>query len=190
MPPSHVVACLGNPGARYNMTWHNAGFWVADILSGEAGVPFIDAGLFSVASIDSELELIKPMAFMNRSGSAVAAFLQAVDLDSDNLLVVCDDVNLPLGQLRLRRKGSSGGHNGLQDIIERLGTDAFSRLRMGIGPPPPSMELADFVLERIRLEQEEEASLMAHRAADCIVHYVRHGLSSAQEIYNRSDSQD
>ncbi len=185
MHSPRVIACLGNPGKKYTMTWHNAGFWVADILSREAGVPFVDAGLFSVATIEDGLQIIKPMAYMNRSGRAVAAFMDAEGLDPSDLLVVCDDVNLQLGRLRLRGSGSSGGHNGLQDVIDRLGTNEFPRLRMGIGPAPQSVDLADFVLGRVPSDMEEEASLMAHRAADCATLFARSGISAAQEIYNR-----
>ena len=181
-----VVACLGNPGDRYAMTWHNAGFWVADILSREAGVAFRNAGLFQVASLSDELEIIKPTLYMNRSGRAVDAFLGAKGLDPGSLLVVCDDFNLDLGRLRLRGSGSSGGHKGLEDIADRLGTQCFPRLRMGIGPPPSGADLADFVLDRVPGRLEEEASLMAHRAADCVRMYSEKGMNAAQEFYNRS----
>jgi peptidyl-tRNA hydrolase, PTH1 family len=180
-----VIACLGNPGERYSMTWHNAGFWVGDILSLEAGVVFSNAGLFSVASLSDTVDVIKPTVYMNRSGRAVSTFLESVGLEPASLLVVCDDVNLPLGRLRLRGSGSSGGHNGLKDIIRCLESEDFSRLRMGVGPPPSNRDLADYVLEKVPDKLEEEASLMANRAADCVRHYIDSGLSSAQELYNR-----
>jgi PTH1 family peptidyl-tRNA hydrolase len=181
-----VVACLGNPGERYRLTWHNAGFWVADILSREAGVDFRDAGLFLVATLPDGTDIIKPTVYMNRSGRSVDAFLGARGIPPDQLLVVCDDFNIDLGRLRLRGNGSSGGHNGLQDIIQNLGTEDFPRLRMGIGPPPGGADLAEFVLDRVPARQETDASLMAHRAADCVMHYIHHGLQSAQEIFNRN----
>ena len=179
-----LIACLGNPGLRYSMTWHNAGFWVADVLASEAGVSFLPAGLFAVAELDENLDLIKPSAFMNRSGAAVSEFLGLRGYSHDELLVVCDDVNLPIGTLRLRASGSHGGHNGLRDIIERLETEDFSRLRLGAGPPPGTTDLADYVLEKIPGSLEEEASLMAHRAADCVLMYIREGLEAAQSRYN------
>lgn len=180
-----MVACLGNPGDRYSMTWHNAGFWVADILSREAGVSFEDAGLFQVACLPGGQFLIKPTVYMNRSGRTVDAFLGARGLGAESLLVVCDDFNLDLGRLRLKAEGSSGGHNGLQDIIDRLGTQDFPRLRMGIGPPPRNRDMAEFVLDRVPSRLEDEASVMAHRAADCVRLYAEKGISPAQEIYNR-----
>jgi PTH1 family peptidyl-tRNA hydrolase len=181
-----VVACLGNPGKRYSMTWHNAGFWVADILTREAGVKFLDAGLFLVASLPGDRTIIKPTVYMNLSGRSVSAFMNAEELDPDRLLVVCDDFNLDLGRLRLKASGSSGGHNGLQSIIDCLGSEEFPRLRMGIGPAPEKTDLAAFVLDRVPSRLEEEASLMAHRAADCVVHCMTEGISSAQELYNRN----
>ncbi|OPL17627.1 MAG: hypothetical protein AVO35_09360 [Candidatus Aegiribacteria sp. MLS_C] len=185
MPVPLVVACLGNPGDRYVMTWHNAGFWVADILSRESGVRFEDAGLFQVACLPGGQFMIKPTVYMNRSGRAVNAFLGSRGLGPESLLVVCDDFNLDLGRLRLKAGGSSGGHNGLQDIIDRLGTEGFPRLRMGIGPPPTNMDTARFVLERVPPKLEDEASVMAHRAADCVSLYAEKGIMPAQEIYNR-----
>ncbi len=168
------------------MTWHNAGFWVADILAREAGVRFINAGLFNAAVILDGTDLIKPTVYMNRSGSAVAAFLDNRGYNPDELLVVCDDINLELGRLRLRDNGSHGGHNGLKSIIDSLGTELFPRLRLGIGPPPDGSEdLADYVLDTVPEKLEEEASVMAHNAADCILLYSNEGLSSAQERYNR-----
>lgn len=178
-----VIACLGNPGIKYGMTWHNAGFWVADILAREAGVRLVDAGLFLVGVLPGDVHLIKPNGFMNRSGTAVSQFLDAVGHSAEELLVVCDDVNLDLGWLRLRASGSAGGHNGLGDIISSLGTEDFSRLRLGVGPFPGG-ELADFVLSRVPKTSEEEASLMAHRAADCVTLACESGVTVAQERYN------
>ena len=179
------MACLGNPGEKYRMTWHNAGFWVADILALETGVHFINAGLFNAAVIPGGPDLIKPTVYMNRSGRAVAAFLDSKGYNSDELLVICDDINLELGRLRLRDNGSHGGHNGLKSIIDSLGTEQFSRLRLGIGPPPHGDDLADYVLDTVPQKLEEEASIMAHNASDCVSLYLTDGLTAAQERYNR-----
>lgn len=186
MSAPRLVACLGNPGDKYSMTWHNAGFWVADILAREAGVHFIDAGLFKVTVIPDGPDLIKPTVYMNRSGKAVAAFLDSRGYDAEELLVVCDDTNLDPGRLRLRNSGSHGGHNGLKSIIDSLGTDQFPRLRLGIGPAPGGADLADYVLDTVPEKLEEEVSVMAHNAADCVLLYVKEGLAPAQEKYNRN----
>ncbi|MCD4702552.1 MAG: aminoacyl-tRNA hydrolase [Candidatus Aegiribacteria sp.] len=188
MSVPRLVACLGNPGEKYKITWHNAGFWVADILAREAGVHFINAGLFNASVIPEGPDLIKPTVYMNRSGKAVAAFLDSRGYNADELLVVCDDTNLELGRLRLRDSGSHGGHNGLKSIIDSLGTESFSRLRLGIGPPPSGDDLADYVLDKVPEKLEEEASVMAHKAADCVMLYLTEGLTSAQERYNRKQN--
>ncbi len=185
MTGPRLALCLGNPGGKYSLTWHNAGFWVADVLAREAGVSLVNAGLFSAAVLPSGLEVARPMTFMNESGRAASVLLRIRDLGPGDILVVCDDVNLPLGRLRLREGGSAGGHKGLGSIIACLGTDAFARLRLGVGPGPDSGDLADFVLSRVPGDQEEEASLMAHRAADCVCRAFEEGIAAAQEIYNR-----
>jgi PTH1 family peptidyl-tRNA hydrolase len=167
------------------MTWHNAGFWVADLLASEAGVSFTPAGLFEVAELAGGTDLLKPSTYMNRSGTAVREFLGIRGYGTDRLLVVCDDVNLPLGTLRLRAGGSDGGHNGLRDVICRLETEDFARLRLGVGPPPPTGDLADYVLEKIPASLEDEASLMAGRAADCVMMFLEEGIEPAQALYNR-----
>jgi PTH1 family peptidyl-tRNA hydrolase len=167
------------------MTWHNAGFWVADLMASEAGISFTRAGLFEVAELGDEVELLKPSTYMNSSGSAVREFLGIRGYGPENLLVVCDDVNLDLGVLRLRASGSHGGHNGLRDVIEKLGTGDFARLRLGVGPPPPVDDLADFVLEKVPASREEDASLMVSRAADCVKTFLRNGMEPAQAEYNR-----
>lgn len=184
------VAGLGNPGDRYRMTWHNAGFWVADILAAEQGVSFTNAGLFEVAGLPSGFDVIKPCDFMNRSGAAVRVYLEHVGCDPSSVLVVCDDANLPLGTLRLRGSGSHGGHKGLRSIIEKLGTDAFPRLRLGIGSPPGGVGLREYVLTRVPAALQAEASRMANRAAECVMCYADRGLEAAQNIYNRRETEE
>ncbi len=184
------MACLGNPGPRYAMTWHNAGFWTADILAREAGSAFRDAGLFMVAEVSPSTSVVKPMVYMNRSGRAVGAFLDALGAGPDELLVVCDDIALDLGRMRLRAAGSSGGHNGLGSIIEVLGTDSFARLRLGVGPAPEEVDLAEYVLSRVPGRLEEEAAVMAHRGADCVSMVMEGEFGRAQEMYNRRPDPD
>jgi len=185
-PDIGIILCLGNPGIKYSLTWHNAGFWVADILARESGVSFKRSGAFDIAYLPGGIYLVKPSTFMNESGRAAGAILTARQLDPENMLVVCDDVNLQVGTLRLRASGSAGGQNGLKDIIDVLGTQDFPRLRMGIGPKPERIELASYVLSRVPKQKQELASLTAHRAADCVIEVVRNGIESAQGIYNGS----
>lgn len=167
------------------MTWHNAGFWVADIMAREAGISFINAGLFMAAVLPHGVDIIKPMGFMNRSGEAVAAFLDYKGLDAADLLVVCDDLNLQLGRLRLRDRGTHGGHKGLQNIIKCLDTVDFPRLRLGIGMSSIGPDLAAYVLRKVPEKLEEEVSVMAHRAADCVTTAIREGIEAAQQRFNQ-----
>lgn len=185
MARPRLVLCLGNPGPRYSLTWHNAGFWVADALAREAGVSLTEAGLFSAVELPCGLEIAKPSTYMNESGRAAAVLLRIRDLSPESLLVVCDDVNLPLGRLRLREKGSAGGHNGLGSVISSIGTESFPRLRLGVGPGPGAADLADFVLSRVPRRLEEEAAVMACRGADCVMKAFTEAYSAAQDAYNR-----
>ncbi|MBD3371027.1 aminoacyl-tRNA hydrolase [Candidatus Fermentibacteria bacterium] len=185
MPARSVVTCLGNPGLRYRLTWHNAGFWVTDILAREYSLELVNAGAFEISHLPRDRILARPTTYMNRSGKAVKALLEAVQAGPEHLLVVCDDVNLPLGRLRLRAEGSDGGHKGLRSLIGELDTEDFARLRMGIGPLPPGADLTEFVLQRIPEELEESASEMACRAADCVRCVLYEGFRRAQTEYNR-----
>ncbi|MGM0628169.1 MAG: aminoacyl-tRNA hydrolase [Candidatus Fermentibacterota bacterium] len=190
MGTPRLVACLGNPGLRYSLTRHNAGFWAGDVLARRHGLSWDDAGLFSVAHLSRETLLMKPLNFMNRSGRSVSALMDSQGIEPAEILVVSDDVNLELGRLRLKTSGSHGGHNGLRSVIRQLGTSDFPRLRMGVGPPPPVADLAEFVLERLPRELEEEAAIMAHRAADCVESILESGYNTAQTEYNRWDAGD
>ena len=185
-PDIGIVLCLGNPGMKYSLTWHNAGFWVADILARESGVSMKRAGAFDIAYLPGGTNLVKPSTYMNECGRAAGAVLTARQLDPENMLVVCDDVNLPVGTLRLRSSGSAGGQNGLKDIIDVLGTQEFPRLRLGIGPKPEQMDLAKYVLSKVPKQKQDLASVTAHRAADCVLEVIRNGVQAAQSIYNGS----
>lgn len=190
MPGFRLAVCLGNPGPKYQLTWHNAGFWVADVLAREAGVSFTEAGLFSAVTLPCGLEVAKPSTWMNESGRAASTLLRLRDLSPEELLLVCDDVNLPVGRIRLRTGGSAGGQKGLASVIASLGTDCFPRLRLGIGPAPAGEPLEDYVLSRVPGSLQEEASLMAHRAADCVMKAWSEGIPAAQEAYNRPSPGD
>lgn len=152
-----LIIGLGNPGARYLPTRHNLGFRVLDRLAektGAAGFREKENALVCRAGLPGiELLLAKPTTYVNNSGAAVLALLVREGLDPGRLLVVCDDLSIPFGEFRLRGQGSSGGHNGLQSIIDRIGPD-FARLRIGIGPAPEGVDWADFVLSPFSPEEE------------------------------------
>ncbi len=190
MAAKRLIVGLGNPGAEYEGTRHNIGFAVVDALAEREGIRLsrepgnVFAGRGSLRG--RAVELAKPQTFMNRSGSAVQALLGRLGLKPDAMLVVFDDLNLPVGTVRIRQQGSAGGHNGVQDIIDRLGTDAFPRLRIGIGNSYPRGRQADFVLSPFSQPERlvmEEALLQAVDAAGA---FVIDGLIAAMNRFNRT----
>ena len=188
-----VIAGLGNPGLRYAHTRHNLGFWVIDGLSQRLGIPLtkhkFGAKLGEGRVRDQRVILIKPQTFMNRSGQAVGDLMDFYQLDLKSLLVVYDDLDLAPGYLRIKGSGSAGGHRGMADIIARLGSDSFPRLRVGIGQPPPFLRAADYVLQGIDGAERkilEEASQKAEEAAEMWLH---EDLLTVMNHYNRRQLQ-
>lgn len=185
-----LVLCLGNPGPRYLATRHNVGFMVADELARRAGVGFTPGrGEYWKAEIDAAgqpLTLVKPVTFMNHSGLAALQALAASGSDAESMLVVIDDIALPLGSLRLRATGSDGGHNGLGSVIAALGSDRIPRLRCGIRPevPPPAESLAEFVLSPFAPGEREAVSSMIVRAADAVSETATSGIQRAMARFN------
>lgn len=166
--PIQLVVGLGNPGAEYVMTRHNAGFWFVDALARAHGGRFSHERKYSgdvcrLAIDEREVRLLKPTTFMNRSGQAVQALAAYLKVPTEAILVVHDELDLPLGTVRLKQGGGAGGHNGLKDIIARLG-EGFMRLRIGIGKPVVTQDTIDYVLERAG-ETEENAIMEAVGAA-------------------------
>lgn len=159
-PITHLIVGLGNPGKEYLFTRHNAGFLTVDYLSEKLGVK-VDRAKFKAlvgeAKIGGKRALImKPQTYMNLSGEAVREAADFYKIAPENIIVICDDINLAPGKMRIRKKGSDGGQKGLRSIIEQLGTDGFPRVRMGVGAKPhPDYELADWVLSEFRGEDKE-----------------------------------
>ena len=156
-----AIIGLGNPGAEYDATRHNAGFWLVDAIARSAHTELRPEkkflGLYAKARVgDHELHLLNPTTFMNRSGAAVAALTQFFKLTPDNLLVAHDELDLPPGQSRYKTGGGHGGHNGLRDTIAHLGTNDFQRLRLGIGHPGDSRKVTGFVLGRLGKQETEQ----------------------------------
>jgi PTH1 family peptidyl-tRNA hydrolase len=187
-----VICGLGNPGDRYRATRHNVGFRVVDLLADRWGLT--GAGRVKEGSARLEVQrpdpigsvmLVKPMRFMNQSGSALRAALRQTDADpAADLLVVTDDIDLELGRIRLRRSGSAGGHNGLRDIIAALGTDDFSRLRVGISR---SGEAVDHVLATFKPGERTLATETVAVAADAAERWLRDGIDAAMNEFNGID---
>ena len=182
-----MIVGLGNPGERYAATRHNAGFLAIDVLAARAGAVgrvLEDAWLADARLGELELCLAKPLAYMNRSGEPVARLLAELGKAPADLVVVLDDVALPLGTIRVRERGSAGGHNGLRSIVEALGTEEFPRVRIGVRQGELPQELADYVLAEVAAEDEPLFRESVSRAADAVVCLVQEGAAAAMSRFN------
>jgi peptidyl-tRNA hydrolase, PTH1 family len=182
-----LIVGLGNPGAEYEWTRHNAGFLVVDELARRGGrsvrTPECQSLTARVRIGGEDALLVKPQTFMNLSGVAVAALKTKHDV-TEAPLVVSDDIALPFGGLRIRREGSAGGHNGLKSIIEKLGHQNFPRLRFGIAPEHPVREVKRFVLEEFSRAEREALDELVGRAADAVETILTRGIAEAMSKYN------
>ena len=186
---SWLLVFLGNPGPKYDCTRHNAGFMAGDALAKKLGVSVNRArfkALTATAEIGGEkVLLMKPQTYMNLSGEAVGEAARFYKIPPEHVIVVSDEISLPLGKLRVRMKGSAGGHNGLKSIIAALGSDAFPRVRIGVGAPPhPDYDMADWVLSVFRNQDLEDMLAAADRAADAVTCYVSNGPERAMNRFN------
>src|SRR5215212_7289793 len=172
-----LIVGLGNIGRKYEKTRHNIGFEVLDALAarcpGASAKEKFDGRLMDATIAGERVLLLWPYTLMNRSGQSVSAAADFYQLEPADLLVVCDDFNLPLGKLRFRSEGSAGGQKGLDDIIKRLGADEFSRLRIGIGPVPDSWDPADFVLGKFGASERRIVDETIDRAVDAVECWVK-----------------
>jgi PTH1 family peptidyl-tRNA hydrolase len=186
--PPYLIVGLGNPGREYRQNRHNVGFMLMDRLAERLKVSFSrleSKALVTKADYEGKrLILVKPQTFMNLSGQAAGALLRFYKVPLENLLVAYDDVDLPLGALRLRPDGGSAGQKGMGSIIERLGTQAFPRLRIGIGRPPGRMDAAAYVLQDFSSAEEKELLLALERGVDAVLVFVTHSLEIAMNQYN------
>jgi PTH1 family peptidyl-tRNA hydrolase len=184
-----LIVGLGNPDLQYRGTRHNVGFEVVESLAERLGATGrwrrdFSSELLEVADGQQRLLLVKPQTYMNRSGLAVAGLVNFFQVPLADLLVVCDDLNLPLGQLRLRAQGSHGGHKGLLDIQRQLGTTTYPRLRIGIGSPPAGQDAADYVLQKFRQEERPIIQEAIDRATEAVMVWVREGIEAAMNRFN------
>ena len=188
----HVVFGIGNPGPKYRDTRHNLGFAVVERLA-RAGsrtlrrfrdLPAAGTGVW----VDRQpVLLVEPLTYVNRCGPVLEAICRLERVPLEKVMVVVDDVNLPLGRLRLRGRGSDGGHNGLRSIVTALGTEEVARLRLGVGAPPSSDVRSEYVLEPFAPEERRSAGRLVGRAARTVVVWVREGAAAAMEQANRRD---
>jgi PTH1 family peptidyl-tRNA hydrolase len=189
-----LIAGLGNPGRDYEGTRHNLGFEVVDLLSRRWSLP-LDGSKFDArfgkgrAGEGGSVVLLEPMTFMNRSGRSVAAAMRFFKVEPEQLIVVYDDLALEVGQIRLRTRGSAGGHKGLADIIQRLGAREVPRVRVGIGSPPAPWAGRDYVLARPTRDEREALDEAVDRSADAIELWMREGAVAAMNRYNQAASE-
>lgn len=184
-----LIVGLGNPGRQYEHTRHNAGFDVMDALAEKYNISISESGhkaLFGKGMIGGQkVILAKPQTFMNLSGESVAELLHYYKIDpEEELLVIFDDISLAPGNIRIRKKGSAGGHNGIKNIIAHLGTQEFPRIKVGVGAKPPKMDLADYVLSRFGAEEQKIMDEAFGEAAEAAVMMMTTGAERAMNHYN------
>ena len=184
-----LLVCLGNPGDPYENTRHNVGFQVADEIAARKDVPVqrlkFRALTNTVELGGAKVLLMKPVTYMNLSGEAVRQAVDFYKIPPERVLVVSDDVALPPGRLRIRKGGSAGGHNGLKNLIQHLGTDQFPRVRVGVGEKPhPDYDMADWVLGKLQGEDKRAVDAAVKRAADAVECLIREGPDRAMSRYN------
>lgn len=188
-PIDRLIVGIGNPGPEYAQTRHNVGFRVVDLLAKQLGVKREEAkfkGIFASAKLDDlTIGLLKPLTYVNLSGQSVREVVNRLNLAPEQILVVLDDAQLPLGKLRLRAKGSSGGHKGLQSIIDALQTENIPRLRIGIGSPPEGVDMAAYVLSPFEPEEEAIIAETVKIAAEAAKIWAKEGVEVAMQRFNR-----
>ena len=184
---SYLIAGLGNIGSEYAGTRHNIGFMILDAWAQASNILFSTERYGDVATVKEkgrEFYLLKPSTYMNLSGNAVRFWLQKLDIPVENLMVICDDINLPFGTTRLRKAGSDGGHNGLKNIQEMIGTQEYARIRIGIGNDFSQGEQVDFVLGRISEEEKKIVSELSGKVIAGIKDFSTIGPDRAMNILN------
>jgi PTH1 family peptidyl-tRNA hydrolase len=185
-----AIVGLGNPGSKYAGTRHNVGFDVVDELARRGSIGFESAPAEALIAKwrrpDDQVLLVKPLTFMNLSGQAVGELARYFKIEIADLLIVVDEVQLPLGKLRARQRGSAGGHNGLKSLIAHLGEE-FARLRVGVGRGGDQRNLADHVLSRFEKDERDEVERMTARAADASEMFIASGIAAVMNGYNGGD---
>ena len=180
---------MGNPGTKYEQTRHNAGYMAAAAFEKLNSVKINKLRFHSMTGTcrisGEKVFLMKPLTYMNLSGNAVHEAAAFYKIPTERILVISDDISLPIGKLRVRRSGSAGGHNGLKDIIAKCGSDDFPRIKMGVGSPPnPEYDVADWVLSTLKGSDAEEMRKSADRAARAIEAVIKYGVDEAMNEYN------
>ena len=185
----YLVAGLGNPGAQYERTRHNLGFRVIDVLADNLKTALSEhenQALWGEASLSGErIVLVKPLTFVNLSGQCIKALLKEFSIVPQELIVIHDDLDLHLGEIRLKGRGGSGGHKGVESIVASLGTENFARVRLGIGRPPGRQDPADYVLRPFTKRQQEQVDFILGEAAQAVISIIKYGLEKAMNVFNK-----
>ena len=185
----YIIAGLGNPGGKYENTRHNVGFHVIDTLADRMGIRVDEKKHFALCGkgilAGERVVLLKPQTYMNNSGQSLRAAADFYKVEPEQIIVISDDIDLEQGQLRIRLKGSAGGHNGLKSIIQHLGSQDFPRVRVGIGGKPEGWDLADYVLGQLKGNDAEAMQNAYHTAADAVEAMISEGGDIAMNRYNR-----
>ncbi|BAB03787.1 aminoacyl-tRNA hydrolase [Halalkalibacterium halodurans] len=183
-----LIVGLGNPGAKYDGTRHNVGFDVVDAVARRLNIEIKQSkanGLYGEGRIDGEkIFLLKPQTFMNRSGESVRPFLEYYNMEVEDLLVIYDDLDLPVGKIRLRQKGSAGGHNGMKSLIAHLGTSDFKRIRVGVDRPAPGETVVQHVLGRYRPEEKDAISEAIDLSAEAAEAFTKKPFLEVMNTFN------
>ena len=184
-----MIVGLGNPGKDYEKTRHNVGFRVTDLLSGQLKTKIdrlkFQALMRQVDYNGKKVLLVQPQTYMNASGAAVSALASYYKVKPERILVIFDDISLPVGRIRIRRDGSAGGHNGIKSIIQSLGTDQFPRVKVGVGAKPhPDYDLADWVLSKFSAQEEKALAPALEHAAEAALLVLDQGTEKAASAYN------
>ncbi len=184
----YVIVGLGNPGKQYNKTRHNVGFDVIDMLAKEYGISVTKIkhkALIGEGRIGTEkVLLVKPQTYMNLCGETLIDIYNYYKVDLENIVVIYDDIDLDVGKLRIRKKGSAGTHNGMRSIVKCLGSTEFPRVRVGVSKPMPGQNLADFVLSRFRKEEADDLAMGLEKACNAVDCIIRENLDLAMNKYN------
>ena len=183
-----LIIGLGNPGAKYAGTRHNIGFSAVTALADACGIELKTKecrGITGTGVIDGvKVKLVQPQTFMNLSGECVRALMDFYKVPADDILVICDEVSLPTGKLRIRAKGSAGGHNGMKNIIAQIGTSDFARLRIGVGEKPEGWDLADHVLAHFPKEEEEAVRDALKKTVAAVRCFLSDGIAETMNRFN------
>ncbi|MBO1515126.1 aminoacyl-tRNA hydrolase [Metabacillus bambusae] len=183
-----LIVGLGNPGREYDQTRHNVGFMIIDKLSEELSIP-LDShkfnGLYGIGHISGEkVILLKPLTYMNLSGECIRPLMDYYEINDDELVVIYDDLDLPVGKIRLRTKGSAGGHNGIKSMILHLATQEFNRIRVGIDRPTNGMKISDYVLSRFSSDEEQGINEAIERSANACEKWLSTSFTQVMNEYN------